>query len=457
MPIRPLNIIAAIALSIAAASCTAQRSAGPWSLPAGPDSMGVNIHFTDAKPGEMKMIADGGFRWVRMDFAWAATEREKGKYDFAAYDRLVDACDARHIRIMFILDYANNLYDKGLSPSSDEGRMGFASWASAAAMHFQGRGILWEMYNEPNIGFWTPKPNVQNYIALAKEVGKAFRAAAPGEVYIGPAVSEMDYPFLEACFQAGMLEYWSAVTVHPYLSTQPENAAAHYRKLGLMIEKYAPKGKYIPIISGEWGYSAARAGLGDENQAKMLVREFLTNMGGGVPVSIWYDWHNDGADPKDIESNFGTVRFPLLAGKEPPYEPKPAYIAARVLAEFLDPDNTRIAAEKDAVAGTPSAAPGKPAATLPGPFRFARRVAAGDINDYVYLFTRGSEQRLAVWTTADIPHEIVIPVRPGVVAPVTGMLGSKSLTLIPDAAGLKITITGAPQYLAPAMPGPMLR
>src|SRR3979409_768285 len=30
-----------------------------------PQGLGVNIHFTDPQPGEVKMIADAGFRWVR--------------------------------------------------------------------------------------------------------------------------------------------------------------------------------------------------------------------------------------------------------------------------------------------------------------------------------------------------------------------------------------------------------
>ena len=54
-----------------------------------PDGIGVNIHFTDPQPGEMKMIADAGFKWVRMDFAWNGTEREKGVYDFGQYDGLL--------------------------------------------------------------------------------------------------------------------------------------------------------------------------------------------------------------------------------------------------------------------------------------------------------------------------------------------------------------------------------
>ena len=42
-----------------------------------------------------------------------------------------------------------------------EGRKAFARWAAAAARHFQGRGILWEVYNEPNTKFWKPKADVQ--------------------------------------------------------------------------------------------------------------------------------------------------------------------------------------------------------------------------------------------------------------------------------------------------------
>ena len=37
------------------------------------------------------MIAAAGFKWVRMDLTWAATERVRGEYDSSAYDRLVGA------------------------------------------------------------------------------------------------------------------------------------------------------------------------------------------------------------------------------------------------------------------------------------------------------------------------------------------------------------------------------
>lgn len=307
-----------------------------WPEPVVPAGFGVNIHFTDARPGEMKMLAASGVKWIRMDFVWGATEREPGQYDFRAYERLLKSLDEFGIKALFILDYANRHYDQGLSPYSDEGRRAFARWAAAAAKHFQGRGILWEMYNEPNIHFWKPEPNVQNYIKLAIEVGKAIRQEAPGEIYIGPATSQIDMKFLEACFQAGLLEYWDGVSVHPYRQSAPETVLPEYQKLAELIARYAPAGRKIPIISGEWGYSAAWRNYDESRQGKYLPRQWLTNITAGIPVSIWYDWHDDGPDPKEAEHHFGMVAYPYHEGREPVYDPKPAFIAARTLSTVLE-------------------------------------------------------------------------------------------------------------------------
>lgn len=282
------------------------------------------------------MLASAGVKWIRMDFIWADTERAPGKYDFSAYERLVASMEKHGIRGYFILDYGNPWYDGGVAPHTYEGRAAFARWAAAAAKHFQGHNVLWEMYNEPNIGFWQPKPNVGDYIKLATAVGKAIRREAPGEIYIGPATSQIDMNFLEACFQAGLLEYWDAVSVHPYRQTTPETVLPEYETLSKLIAKYAPSGKQIPIISGEWGYSAAWPNYGEARQGKYLSRQWLTNIAAGIPISIWYDWHNDGPDPNEPEHNFGMVAHPYHEGREPVYDPKPAYLAAKTLARALN-------------------------------------------------------------------------------------------------------------------------
>src|SRR6185295_973894 len=153
-----------------------------------PESFGVNIDFTDPRPGEIKMLSEAGFRWVRMDRKWDVTETEPGRYDFSPYDRLVAALQPYNIHTLFILDYGNPLYDNGAPPRTEATRQAFARWAVAAAKHFAGRGALWEVYNEPNHSmFWPPQPNVQEYIELAKAVGRGFREQVPDEKLIGPA------------------------------------------------------------------------------------------------------------------------------------------------------------------------------------------------------------------------------------------------------------------------------
>ena len=144
--------------------------------------MGVNIHFTDPQPGEVRMIAAAGFCWVRMDFKWDTTERESGQYNFSEYDRLMSALAESKIQALFILDYGNPLYDKGAPPRTPEARQAFARWAVAAAKHFSNRGVIWEVYNEPNHEtFWPPRPKANEYVELALAVGRAFRAEVPNE------------------------------------------------------------------------------------------------------------------------------------------------------------------------------------------------------------------------------------------------------------------------------------
>src|SRR2546421_7694256 len=48
----------------------------PTTLPAG---LGVNIHFTRPRPGEMERLAAAGVTFVRVDFSWTWGGKERGK------------------------------------------------------------------------------------------------------------------------------------------------------------------------------------------------------------------------------------------------------------------------------------------------------------------------------------------------------------------------------------------
>jgi polysaccharide biosynthesis protein PslG len=389
--VRGRQIASLLALTAAAFLAPALRAGGipALVLPAG---VGVNIHFTSGHEKDLDLIAAAGFKWVREDFFWSAIERRRGEYDWSDYDNLVAQLKQRGLRAYFILDYSNPLYEEMVtginplngkpeertlaSPQHPASVAAFARWAAAAAKHFRGRGVIWEIWNEPNIGFWKPKPDADQYAALALATCRAIRQADPQATIVAPASSGFPWAFLETLFKAGALQYLDAVSVHPYRppKSPPESAAADYRRLRVLIEKYAPRGKKnLPIISGEWGYSSNTRGVSLEQQANFIARQQLSNLLNGVPVSIWYDWKNDGNDPAENEHNFGTVTADLT--------PKPAYTAIKILTHEL--------------AGG----------------RLERRLDTGDTNDFVLVFRTGWHHgKLAAWTIG-AAHQISLPLK----------------------------------------------
>ena len=363
------------------------------------------------------MIADAGFRWVRMDFKWDLTEKERGRYDFSPYERLLKALDDHGIRALFILDYGNPLYTADKAVRTEQARQAFARWAVAAAKHFAGRGILWELFNEPNVPiFWPPKPNVNEYIALAQTVSRAWRSQVPGEKLIGPATSGLDFDFLEPVFKAGLLDYWSAVSVHPYRQTNPEIVAEEYCVLRETIASSTSRN--LPIISGEWGYSAVWRGMNEQVQGELLARQFLTNIANGIPISIWYDWRDDGSDPREPEHHFGLVRYRYYPGRNPIYDPKPAYLAARTLNVFLNGYN------------------------------FEKRIPVGNDSDYVLVFRSGGYYRIAAWTSSPVPHRVSVPGMAGAFTAVRHS-GEAVRDPVSNSQGLTLEISSAPIYLTP--------
>jgi hypothetical protein len=172
---------------------------------------------------------------------------------------------------------------------------------------------------------------------------------------------------------SGLLDYIDAVSVHPYrdYAISPESVGNDYQELRKLIKLYAPtEKKNMPVINSEWGYASATGGVSLEKQAAFCVRMHLTNLLNGIPVSIWYDWKNDGTSPTDFEHNCGVVTSDL--------KPKPAYIASLVLNSQLNG------------------------------FSLVRRVDTKNENDFVLLFKSDKgNYKISAWTI-DRPHSVRI-------------------------------------------------
>src|ERR1044072_6035878 len=119
----------------------------------------------------------------------------------------------------------------------------------------------------------------------------------------------------------------------------------------------------------------------ETDQAQLLSRQLLTNATNGIPISIWYDWRDDGADANEPEHHFGIVRHEYRAGASQVFDPKPAYRAAAATNTFL-------------------------AAAV-----FEKRLAMGTSNDFVLVFSSAGHERIVAWTTNSSSKQITIPMK----------------------------------------------
>ncbi len=346
-----------------------------------------------------------GFRFVRMDLFWHKIEHEeRNKYDFSDYDALVQTMSSRGIRIIFILDYGNDLWGGGNAHHLPEGRPAFVRFAAAAARRYRGRGIIWEIWNEPNLEkFWHAPPDPLSYADLAFKVIAAVRREDPTAWIVGPATAHFPWEYLETLGQVGLYNQLDAVTVHPYRHNEPESAWEDYVRLRGILDRASPERK-IPIIAGEWGYSTVVGGHTEEQQAMFLTRQMLAHLAADVDLSIWYDWRNDGENAYEIEHNFGVVDYH--------FNPKPSYHAIKTMTD-----------------------------TLAG-YRFQRRIPLARNDDFLLLFSNGEQVALAAWT-AGTPHQVRLPILCDAVTQVE-MTGATRI--LPAREGLEIGVQQAPRY-----------
>ena len=186
------------------------------------DSLGVAIHFIDDLIG-LQAAIQAGAKVVRTDLFWARAETRKGQYNFAPWDKLVTSSTARGLKVVMILAYGNRLYTAGNDkpPITLEAIRAFGDFAEATARHHAGRGVGYEIWNEPNSpNFWSPV-DPSAYAALLKVAASRIRLGDPAAHVYSGGLAQTDFPYLAALLETGALDDVSSIGVHPYDSDGP--------------------------------------------------------------------------------------------------------------------------------------------------------------------------------------------------------------------------------------------
>ena len=394
-----------------------------------PQSCGVQVKGKEMGPESLDLIKELGVKVVRRGLLWEGVEKSTGNYDFSDYDEFFKLCKERGLTIIAPLAFKNKLYP---DPTQDErGRQAFAKFCGAAAGHYRGETVIWEIWNEPNVQtFWGKHGKGHNsdqyadeYIAMLNACVPLMRKADPKCTILGGAVSglwEESFKWMDFCFQKGILKTGiDAWSVHPYSTASPESYIDAYARMRASMKQYAAKTNVIvinsergfPVKKGAEGYSGGSENKVYEYQAWQLVRQFMIDQSCDIKLTSWYEWG-------------GTEGFALYNAKEK--IKNPAYNAYKVMIDQLTG------------------------------YHFDKRIKLTSDLDYVMQFVnRNGAVKLVAWTAssepknldATVPHEVTLPVATSGPFETFSIYGEKGSVAVKD-KGIVVNLTGAPQYIS---------
>ena len=163
----------------------------------------------------LRAMQELGIKWGRQDFTWRRIEREKGGFDFEPYERLVEKCRERGILLFGNLAYAPAFHD----PRTPEGVEAYCTLAREAGRRFAGRIDHWQIWNEPNGGFWKGTP--EEYARLLAASGRAIHEANPKAKVLGLNMAFCDVLWAEKILELVPYDAFDIACFHPY---RPPNA-----------------------------------------------------------------------------------------------------------------------------------------------------------------------------------------------------------------------------------------
>ena len=322
-------------------------------LPASP--FGINTAFQPDTPnleGILQKMQQAGIKWGRQDFTWRRIEKSKGQYQFDDYDRLVDACRKYGLLLFGNLAYSPAFHD----PTTPEGVQAYCDYAAAAVRRFAGRVRHWQIWNEPNGGFWKGTP--QQYAALLAAAGRAIHQADPNALVLGLNMAFCDVLWAKKVLDLVPYDCFDIACFHPYRvpsapeepfdwweldqyvkSWHPHDLKPDYplvhmtflqqteELIKVMAEFGSPKPVWITEIC--WNTQIHPYGVPETRQAELVVRFHVLSIASGkVEKVFWWTFRDTGTMQFDQADMVGLLRNDLA--------PKYSYYAFSFMTRMLE-------------------------------------------------------------------------------------------------------------------------
>jgi hypothetical protein len=322
-------------------------------LPASP--FGINTAFQPDTPNLeaiLQKMKEAGIKWGRQDFTWRRIEKKRRQYQFQDYDRLVDKCREHGLLLFGNLAYAPNFHD----PRTPRGVRAYCDFVTETVKHFAGKVKYWQIWNEPNGGFWKGTP--QEYARLLAAAGKAIHQADPDAKVLGLNMAFCDVLWAEKILKMVPYDCFDIVCFHPYRPPSAPEERFDFWELDQYVKSWHPHdlkpdyplvrmtfleqtdelikvmagfGKPKPIWITEicWNSHIHPYGTLETRQADLAVRfHVLAIASGKIEKVFWWTLRDTGTRQFDQADMVGMLRNDLT--------PKYSYYAFSFMTRMLE-------------------------------------------------------------------------------------------------------------------------
>ena len=295
-----------------------------------------------------------GIKKIRLQGGWAKTEKQKGVYDWAWLDRIINDATDKGLKPWLQTSYGNPIYEGGGGfdlcgglPVSSEALTAWDKWVEAMVTRYKTKVTEWEMWNEPdNHKENTPEKLAELNIRTAKIIIKVQpEAEIAGLVMASGSNTKYLDGYLKTLAENGALDLFKWIVYHGY-TMNPDDAYKGVAKLDSVLRKYSSK---LRLRQGENGapsaycpgFALSKYNWTEMSQAKWVMRRMLGDLGRDIEsevftiVDLYYkNWGGEGTlNVKGLLQSDNTLRV---------IRPKVAFYSVQNVASVFDNQLERI-------------------------------------------------------------------------------------------------------------------
>ncbi len=265
-------------------------------------------------------LAALGIRKIRLQAGWAKTEKEKGVYDFAWLDSIIDDAVSRGMEPWLETSYGNPIYEGGGTtilgagfPSTGEALTAWDNWVRAMAVRYKGKVHEWEIWNEPDSYMAKHPEEFTDFTIRTAEVIKSVdpdaKIAALALAGWRPNSFQKVMTLLR---DKGKLDLFQWISYHFY-NYRPEDM--YKKQVEPMLDSLRKISTKILIRQGETG-APSKGHMGgalskydwsEISQGKWALRRMLSDKARDIPTTIFcisdmnYFKGNDAIKKKNVK------------------------------------------------------------------------------------------------------------------------------------------------------------